>query len=361
MALPTVFQKPVWDGLIRETDIPKNYIGARWFPDQGVPADELVNDLRLDRNPMAPFVTLDSEIPIIGDNVYQRIRTAVAYIRFRKIWTEKELRIWHEVAANPNSEIAARQLQALEDIRDYANLLSGAIDATKEWMRMSALFEGEVDNSWDTDRKVRIKVTWPGLTKWTDATNLYGTKYWDQSGSDPIQDIGKMIVTVEDTGGVRPGAMIVSRDVLWVLSRNSAVLNLWSSTRGIASANQPTALTMTQVQQFIQELHDVQVILYRAKYSVITDTSTEPTITKTDMVDDKKIVLLPGDATVGTMAVAPGSARGGAPAPRARYTWVHEALKPPYTVETGVGEHCFPKFTWPKRVLSARVLNSSVW
>lgn len=350
------FNRPQWLGLVRAAPIPAGYIGQRWFPFRDVASDELVAHIKLSRNPLAPYVALDAEIPQIPEDVYRTIRTSVAYIRYRKEFSEKSLRIFNEIGVGEASLITQGQRERRRQITNYAELLSQAVDSTVEKQRMDTLFEGKVTNDWEPDRKAVINIEFPGVWSW-GLTDLYGKKYWDQSGSDPIRDLRKFIKRIFDETSIRPGVIILSTDVLWVLATNANFVALWNASRGAGAA--ATSLTDVMARTFLADALNLEVVEYTAQWTKITykSATAEPVIERYAMVDPKKIALLPG-GPVGDTATSPDEENGWLPG---RYSWGPiRSLKPPRTYEVGAGQNCMVRCDFPDRIGWARVLEAKV-
>ena len=350
------FNRPQWLGLVRAAPIPADYIGERWFPFRDVASDELVAHIKLSRNPLAPYVALDAEIPQIPEDVYKTIKTSVAYIRYRKEFSEKSLRIFNEIGVGEASLITQGQAERRRQIMNYAELLSQAVDSTIEKQRMDLIFSGAVTNEWEPDRKAVVDIVFPGVWSW-GKNDLYGKKYWDQTSSDPIIDLEVFIKRIQDAESVRPGVLIVSTDVLLTLARNTNLIALWNASRGAGAA--ATARTRVQAANFVSEALDLEVVEYTAQYTKISykKSTGEPVITRHDMVDAKKIALLP-TAAMGDTATSPDEENGWRPG---RYSWGPiRSLKPPRTYEVGAGQNCMVRCDFPARIGHARVLNAEL-
>lgn len=350
------FNRPQWLGLVRAAPIPANYIGQRWFPFFDVASDELITHIKLSRNPLAPYVALDAEIPKIPSDVYQTIKTSIAYIRYKKDFSEKDLRIFNEVGTGEASLISQGQRQRRAEIVNYAEILSQSVDSTIEKQRMDLIFSGQVDNTWEPNRKYILTITFPGVHSW-GVTDLEGGVYWDQTGSNPITDLKRFIKRITDASHVRPRVLILSTDVLWTLSENANFIALWNASRGAGAA--ATALTTVQAANFVSEALNLEVIEYTAMYTQITydATSAEPIITSYDMVDAKKIALLPAEA-LGDTATSPDEENGWRPG---RYSWGPiRSQYPPRTYQVGAGQNAMVRCTFPSRIGHARVLNAEV-
>lgn len=354
MAFP--FNRPQWLGLVREAPIPAGYIGQRWFPFEDVASDELIQNIRVSRNPLAPYVALDTEIPMIPENVYKEIRTHIAYIRYKKVFSEKDLRIFNEIGVGEASLITQGQRERRRQIQDYAEMLSQSVDSTIEKQRMDLLFSGTIDNSWEDDRKYLLSIVFPGILSW-DSTDLTATAYWDQTSSDPIADLKMMIKQIWDGSSIRPAVIIISTDVLWTLASNSNFVALWNASRGAGAA--ATSLTPTMARTFLAEALNLEVIEYVAQYTKITLNATtgEPYVRRYNMVDAKKIVLLP-DMPVGNTSTSPDEENGWLPG---RYAWGPiRSTHPPRTYEVGAGQNCMVRCNFPDRIGYAQVLNAEV-
>jgi hypothetical protein len=350
------FNRAQWFGLVTAAPIPAAYIGARWFPFQDVASDELVTHIKLARNPLAPYVSLDAEIPKVPEDVYKTIKASIAYIRYEKEFSEKDLRIFNEIGSGEASLVTQGQRERRRQIQNYAELLSQAVDSTIEKQRMDLIFSGTIDNSWEDDRKYELTITFPGVHSW-DSTQLTSNKYWDQSSSDPITDLEKMIKTIQDASSVRPGVMIVSTDILLTLAKNANFIALWNASRGAGA--EATALTRVQAANFVSEALDLEVVEYTAQYTkiAINKSTGEPYVRRYDMVDAKKMALLP-NAPLGDTATSPDEENGWRPG---RYTWGPlRSWRPPRVYVVGAGQNCMVRCNFPDQILHAQVLNAEV-
>jgi len=119
-----------------------------------------------------------------------------------------------------------------------------------------------------------------GTGKWTtDMTGVTGTpaagqfQFWDESGSDPVQDIRLAKTTVQGLTGYRPNKMAIGRQALDALMDNDALL---SRITGGATTAIP-ALVMRELIAQLFELDAIYVMdsVYNAKLADATDPSAD--------------------------------------------------------------------------------------
>ena len=335
--LPTFLREPELTGLVRTSPVNRNYIFPRLFPFRDCAADELVTFIELDQNPMAPFVSVDGETAKMSGDIYGKLSYSVAYIRYKAVFKQSDIRIFEEVAASQNSEVARMQFDKRAQISKKVRRLSESCDARMEWMAINAL-KGQIDVS---DDGVIFTINYPG--PFTTSTNKKTpSNLWDTSSGDPIADLLGWIEEVGEKCGTDPSIMVTSRKVIRQLASNAAMRDLWFT----GQAGFTPTLTPAFVVDGLKMAGINEVIVYDAKYTTLTrSTSTGlPTRSTTRFLADTDVLLLPA-TPVGNMRTAPGPDG----IQTGKFAWNKESVDP-WVVETGAGIYAIPEIvdleTW---------------
>lgn|SRR5574337_149702 len=342
LPLPAFLQQPQLQGLVSSYPIDTNYIGSRWFPSADVASDEVLLNIEVPENPIAPFVTIDGTAPRDQEELITQIRASVAYIRFKKVFKESELRIFGLRDGNMPTLVGQMQAEAQAKILRHIARLRAAVDSRMEWMAINAL-TGAI--TYD-DQRVKFSVNFPGI--YTGGSTSF-TK-WDQAGADPISDVERWMEEMALVTGEQPSVIVGSRTVFRKMAGVTKFQTL--ATLFARAGNAATTITGGMVKGLLADYLGLEVVPYDAR---ITDRSYDasgvPSISKSNILDAKHILLLPASA-VGTMQTSPNPIDFGA---TGLYSWT-EQEQDPWIVSTGVGINAFPEMRWPERVGYIQVL-----
>ena len=112
--IPNFLTNPRITGYVRSADVPANFLLQRWFPLEGVEADEFESLVVLDEVDLAPFVNIDAETPVMQGELTGIEKWAVAYIRYKARFKESDLRIFWEPGVNDPNSLTAQSARAEE-------------------------------------------------------------------------------------------------------------------------------------------------------------------------------------------------------------------------------------------------------
>ena len=343
VVLPAFLQQPQLQGLVRSYPIDTNYIGSRWFPFEDVASDELVLNIEVPENVMAPFVTLDGEAPRDQEELITQMRTSLAYIRFKKVFLESDLRIFglREGAQDNPTLITQMQSQARAKILRAIARLRQAVETRLEWLAISAM-TGSI--TYD-DQRVKFAINFPGI--YTGGGTAF-TK-WDQNNADPITDINRWVEEMGLFTGEDPGVIVAGRKVWRTMSETGELQNLFTTWRGGGS---PSAMGPGLLNTMFNDWFNLERITYDAKITQRTyNAGGVAALTRSRILSEKHILILPS-SQLGTMATSPNPIDFGN---TGMYSWTQNH-QDPWIVETGVGINAFPNFVWPERAAYIQVL-----
>jgi hypothetical protein len=353
ITLPAFLQNPQITGIVRSADVPTRYIGKRWFPDEGVDADEFDSLVMLDQVHLSPFVAVDAETPVMPDDILAQYRWSVAYSRFKKRFKESDLRVFLEPGvSDPNSLTASMARASEAKIRRYVDALSISIDAREEWMFASAIGGSLVY----ADNQVRFTIAYDGAYIGTNR-QVPGT-LWSAASPTPVTDLSNWIDTLSDEADIEEWTLVLPRRVLGVMARAQEVRQLWSVATNNPAFADPDSLnpvTPVHIRGALTMLGINEVIVYNSKYTTRDDSvAGQVTRTKNRFLADTDIFLLPANETLGRTASAPSQANNWRPG---KFGWSAQ-MQDPWVTEVGAGKYSlidFPPTSWNK-VLQARVL-----
>jgi len=342
--IPAFLRNPQITGIVRSADVPSTYIFDRWFPEEGVDADEFESLVQVDEVHLAPFVAIDAETPRMPDDIMGIYKWSVAYIRYKKAFKESDLRVFFEPGvSDPNSLTAANARASERKIRRYVDMLSQSIDARKEWLCASAV-AGSV--SYDDNHAV-YSVTYDGAyigsTKRKSPTTL-----WSASSPTIVTNLSNWLEEIGDETGHDSWALVTSQKVLG--------RELWNISSQNPAFVEPDSLNPLQPRMIAGALGIVgidEVIRYNSKYTTRTESAGSVTRAKTRFLNENDIYLLPIGMPLGRMATAPAKPNN---YQTGKFGWSKE-MTDPWVVETGAGYYGWidwpqPKWNW---VLQARV------
>lgn len=341
--IPAFLQQPQLQGLIDGYPIDSNYIGSRWFPLSDVAADELVLNINVKEIPIAPFVTLDSEAPRDQEELITQMRTSLAYIRFKKVFNESDLRIFglRDSSQDNPTLVGQMQSEAQAKILRHVARLRDAVDARLEWLALSAL-RGNITYN---DERIKFSVTFPGI--YTGGSTSFIK--WDQASSNPVKDINRWIEEMAATTGEDAAVMVASRHVYRVMAENGELQKLFTQFNGGGTA---TDMGPGLLGSMLNAWFNLERVTYDARITSRSYSATGvPSVSRDRLLDDKYILLLPASAA-GRMATSPNPIDF---AGTGLYSWT-QSHQDPWVLETGVGINAFPELIWPERVGYIQVL-----
>ena len=341
IALPAFLQQPQLQGLVTSYPINTNYIGSRWFPEQPVASDELLINIEVPEAPIAPFITIDQEAPRDQREILTQMRTTLAYIRFKAVFQESELRIFGlRDSDNNNGLIGQMQSEAQAKILRHIARLRQAVDARLEWMRMNAL-TGQI--AYD-DQRIKFAVNFPGI--YTGGGTAF-TK-WDQAGANPLADISRWQEEMSDVTGENFEVVLGSPKIF----RQLANVTNFQELALFRAGGTATQITPTIARALLTDFTGLEFVDYAAKISSRSyDSAGVPAVVRQDILNPKYIVLLP-KGPVGNLATSPNPIDFGG---TGVYSWTQNH-QDPWVIETGVGINAFPDMKWPEKIGYIQVL-----
>jgi hypothetical protein len=356
--MPTVpnavdFMDPrLWTGIVQDLPIPEDYLGLDLLPMRDVPGDRLQWDIFKNENPIAPFVALDAESPRMDDEIITSAFADIAYIRFKRVLYEHDLRILREFGQGPVRSVdqpGAMEMMAnaaRNKILRQGERLSRSVDARIEWLCINSLL-GSVSVSANSYSQVQMGYTYPVMT----VTPGYGT--WDDTtNSDPLRDMNDWFTDLL----FDVGTMVAGRKVFSYLMRNANMRRQLFVGAGITAATLPSIVTRNVVEGFLRQELGIQARFYDARYTTRTDSGTGVTVTMSKFLPDNKVIFLPTER-VGYTASAPAPQNN---YKTGKFAWTVDpsapgARKDPWVHELGVGFYGLPVLELPQRVMVATV------
>lgn len=350
--LPAFMRNPQITGIVRSADVPADYLWARWFPSEGVTADEFESLVILDEQPLAPFVALDAETPHVPDDIIGAQKWQVAYIRHKKVFKESDLRIFFEPGVGDPNTLTATNAQAEEaKIRRYVDLLSQGVDARKEWMFAEALNGSITYNDTHVQYTVTIDGAYNGGTNRKVPDTL-----WTAASPTILADISNWIEEVSDESGIDDWVAVTTPKVLGTMARDSGVREMWASANNNAASTSPGTLdplAPVMVASALNLMGLAGVLRYTAKYTTRVESAGSATRTKVRFLNDNDFFLLPANQALGRMATAPAKPNNHQ---TGKFGWSEETIDP-WVVSVGAGEYTWIDFpaTNHNKFLQARV------
>lgn len=341
--IPAFLQQPQLQGLIQSYPLDTNYIGGRWFPLTPVAADELLINIEVPEIPMAPFVTLDQESPRDQEELLTQIRASLAYIRFKKVFKESELRIFglRDGAQDNPTLITQMQDEARAKILRHIARLRNAVDARLEWLAIQAMTGSIAYN----DERIKFTVNFPGV--YTGGGTAF-TK-WDQNNANPIKDINRWLEEMGLFTGEDPAVIVAGRKVYRTMAESTELKALFTNW---ANGGQTAEMGPALLSRMFNDWFNLERVTYDARITTRSySASGAPQVTRQRMLSEKHILLLPASA-LGSMASSPNPIDFGG---TGLYSWTKQD-QDPWIVETGVGVNAFPQLIWPERCAYIQVL-----
>lgn len=355
VTLPAFLRQPEFQGIVSSFPIEKNYIGSSFFPQQSVASDEMLIRIEVPENPIAPFVTLDQEAPRDQEELITEMRQSLAYIRFKKVWQESQLRIFG--VPEGLGIIGDMQTEARNKILRSIARLRQAVDSRLEWLAMQAL-TGTITYN---DERIKFSLNFPGV--YTGGSTSF-VRWNNTATAKPAADLGRWIEEMGVQVGADPSRLLASRRVWRAMAAVDDVKNLFSLWRGggtqgatVPGSGQPgnarTGGFRGPLDNMINDWFGVERIAYDNKITARTwDANGNPGIAYQNLISDKHLFILP-DGPVGYMATSPNPIDFGG---TGLYSWTQNH-QDPWIVETGVGINAFPNMIYPEKIGYIQVLD----
>lgn len=324
---------------VREMRPTGAHIGGGLFPVESIGSDSVLYDVVTEvTGGLAEFRALDSEAELIGNDLYEQIKVNTADIANKKRFNVTDFRIFREPGQNLSQRSVVGEMRKTQKtkVNKALRTLRSRVDNRLEQLRMNAIL-GTVSQ---TSGKTRFSVDYSipsGQTGQTPSIN------WDTvATATPLDDLNAWCDTVEDTSGVRPTRLVLSRTALLQVVKNAGYRDTFKQVGSFISRRKKAV-------DLIQAETDLEVTVYNGSYSTKSKSNV---VSVTKFLDNKKIILLPPYAPGVTLV---------APHPLADfesdfYGW-EKTKEDPYSQEYGVGIVAFPVLTKAREVFNATVLS----
>lgn len=223
------FAPPVLLGFIRDLLPPPVYRGNTFLPPQTVPDIEVSYIKGRNRKPvMAQIIGWDNEAPLASRQAQgEKVSFELPPIKRKQRITEKELLRFLQPRVNSTD-----QFDVIGQVyRDMADLVA-AVQARVEWLQMQALSEDKLiyneggmiiqfDYGVDDTQQIDLVTGLDGAG--TDVSASYGPAWSDVANATPITDLRVICDQAEQTTGVRPRRMVLTRKAEGYLLENAQV------------------------------------------------------------------------------------------------------------------------------------------
>lgn len=252
------------------------YLGASLFP----PKKQLGLDLSWIKGSNGLPVALkpsafDAKAPVRDRIGFAKIETEMPFFREAMVVKEKDRQQLNMLLGGGQTQYAKSIITKIFD--DAKTLVDGA-KVQPERMIMQLLSKGTIHIQaegvlYDYDYRM------PADHK---ETLLTGAK-WNESGSNPVEDIIGWMDTVEEDTGTRPTAAICSRKTFSALAKNETIRKDMNPV-----GYQNIIVTDNQVRQYFQTKLNLSIAVYNKKYKA------EDGTTQNFFADDVFTLIPPG-------------------------------------------------------------------
>lgn len=339
----------------RNLEVSNEYLHPLLFPPEET--DELSVDVIRNSGSslpvMAQIAELGTEVQYGSREGLTGDRVTIPKIQRGRYMDEKLVRMALQASQSYGLRDAERNKLRTEQLND-AQYAVDAIRARREWIAMTAVWQGEVHYAEDN---VRVDVSW-GYTP-EQKPVLTGTDKWDDVvNSTPLDDIQEWVDTFSDKG-IKLTRAMTSKKIITLLRRN---LSIRQHYHGNPSGNaRPPELTRAQLQSVFDELEFPTLVAYdtQARTEDRKLTNGKLSFTTVRMMPQNRFVLLPGGPlgnylwakTTEEMMSEIESVQTG---DMGIYVF-RDVTKNPIRLRTAGVALSFPAFAWADSVVSATV------
>lgn len=209
------FQAPTLRGLVDESIQDRTVqLGDQFLPNMNVYSTEVAYDIIKTSKYIAPMIGYGAESPVVDrDAVSRALRGEVGKMGIKHIVTEEEL-----LQLNHSRTEAERR--GLIDALTVAGIrLVEAINRRVDVMKMEALTKGTF-NHVKNNVKISVDFGIPAEHK----IALTNPNDWDDADRDVIQDLLDFTAVYEDSNGIMPETVLISRPAFAKLTKNNVII-----------------------------------------------------------------------------------------------------------------------------------------
>lgn len=208
------FQKPALRGLVDETVQDRaETIGDRFLPNEETYSTTFAYDIIKTNKYIGAMIGYGSEPPVVDRDAVASMHGEIAKMGLKYIATEEELLALHQ-ARNSGEKQAMIEKLTLKGI-DLVDAIQRRIDVIK----MEALAKGQFEYN-KNGVKVKVDFGIPAEHK----VALTSGDDWDNPDRDVIGDLLEWVETYENTNGVTPSVILLSREANAKLLKNKVVV-----------------------------------------------------------------------------------------------------------------------------------------
>lgn len=208
------FQKPTLRGLVDESIKDRTIqLGDKFLPNMNVYSTEVAYDIIKTSKYIAPMIGYGAEPPVVDrDAVSRALRGEVGKMGIKHIVTEEEL-------LKLNMSRSEAEQRGLIDALTVAGIrLVEAIQRRVDVMKMQALTLGTFTH---VKNNVKINVDFGIPAEHKVALTGAG---WDDPARDVIQDLLDFTAVYEDSNGLMPETVLISRQAFSKLTVNNVII-----------------------------------------------------------------------------------------------------------------------------------------
>lgn len=209
------FQKPTLRGLVDESVQDRTVqLGDKFLPNMNVYSTEVAYDIIKTSKYIAPMIGYGAEPPVVDrDAVASALRGEVGKMGLKHIVTEEEL-------LKLNQSRSEAEERGLIDALTVSGIrLVEAIQRRVDVMKMEALTKGTFTH---VKNGVKINVDF-GIPAEHKLALTAGSD-WDDPNRDVIQDLLDFTAVYEDTNGLMPTDVLISRQAFAKLTVNNVIV-----------------------------------------------------------------------------------------------------------------------------------------
>lgn len=209
------FQKPTLRGLVDESIKDRTIqLGDKFLPNMNVYSTEVAYDIIKTSKYIAPMIGYGAEPPVVDrDAVSRALRGEVGKMGIKHIVTEEEL-------LKLNMSRSEAEQRGLIDALTVAGIrLVEAIQRRVDVMKMQALTLGTFTH---VKNNVKINVDF-GIPAEHKVALTDGAD-WDVASRDVIQDLLDFTAVYEDSNGLMPETILISRQAFMKLTKNEVII-----------------------------------------------------------------------------------------------------------------------------------------
>lgn len=340
----------------RSLEVDNSYLHPILFPPEET--DELTVDVIRNSGSslpvMAQIAELGTEVEYGSREGLSGDKVTIPKIQRGRAMDEKLVRMALQASQSYGLRDAERNKLRTEQLND-ADYAVKAINARREWIAMTAVWQGEVHYA---EGNVKVDVSWNYTSEQKPV--LTGTDKWDDiENSTPLDDIQVWVDTLADKG-IKLTRAMTSKKIITLLRRN---LSIRQHYHGNPSGNaKPPALTNAQLQSVFDEMEFPSLIPYdtQARTEDRALTNGKLSFTTVRLLPQNRFVMLP-DGPLGNYLWAKTTEEMMSEIDAVQtgdmgiYVF-RDWTKNPIRLRTAGVALSFPAFAWADSVVSATVI-----